>query len=435
MDPSEIDSTSEDEVRSKEDHNRPQDNEPVEDSAEELAHIIQEFKANPERFLRLQFLVCGQTGVGKSSLINSVLGYEICPVGDPGLKDQTKVEAFSRETCLVEGKHAAINGTVITIWDSPGLQDGTSDDKRYLQDMYDKCRNVDLVLYCFDMTTSRWTDQEETAIKLMVEKFEKEFWKKCILVLTKANNIRVPKKGKKNKRSYNEQLYKNFLCQFRERLSTYGVSQDIVDRIPAVAAGIVESEEDDEDAHNDRFLWYVSETTTHVEGERHDFLGELWLTCFHTLDGVGQGKILHITKQTRFCSEVAPNKCDSRMVDLISRLRNEKDAFTKQFICDEESQKILEDFLKEYESTPSPAEQSGANFMFNSAQWDRLTAAVRMGGKIGRIFGYVILSPLTILYYRSLEKLGRRIGLQIGAYITGINIDDINTDLKLEILS
>ena len=37
--------------------------------------------------IKLKILVCGKTGVGKSSLVNSSLLMEECKVGDPVLRD------------------------------------------------------------------------------------------------------------------------------------------------------------------------------------------------------------------------------------------------------------------------------------------------------------------------------------------------------------
>ena len=34
----------------------------------------------------LNILVCGKTGVGKSSLINNLVGSEVCKINDPGLE-------------------------------------------------------------------------------------------------------------------------------------------------------------------------------------------------------------------------------------------------------------------------------------------------------------------------------------------------------------
>ena len=44
-------------------------------------------------------------------------------------------------------------------WDSSGLEDGVRDDKEYIDKMETKCggkmENIDVILYCTDMTVAR----------------------------------------------------------------------------------------------------------------------------------------------------------------------------------------------------------------------------------------------------------------------------------------
>ena len=127
-------------------------------------------KLNPGRF---QFLVCGKTGVGKSSLINSLVGREACNVNDPGIS-----ASFAPGTLEVSSTSIDIKGSPVLAWDSPGLQDGLGKDAQYLQSMYEKCKDVDVVLYCIDMTTSRLTDSDKEDIRGLTQKFGFEFWKK-----------------------------------------------------------------------------------------------------------------------------------------------------------------------------------------------------------------------------------------------------------------
>ena len=272
--------------------------------------LLQAILDNPDKYLKLKILVCGQTGVGKSSLVNSLVGYKVCPVGDPGDIERSvdpglhkgPSKAFMAETSIVKKVEANINGTIITIWDSPGLQDGTVNEEQYLQDMYDNCSDVDLVLYCVAMTTVRWTNQERNAVTLITQKFGESFWDKCILVLTKANMVRIPKENKKNKRVYLERLYTNFIHQLRQQLSEQEVPERVYSKLPAVAAGMVEGDidEKDEETFNERYLMYVSERRED-KGTREDFIAELWVTVFEVLkrDEYAQAKLVNITDPSR----------------------------------------------------------------------------------------------------------------------------------------
>lgn len=231
--------------------------------------------------VKLQFLVCGRTGVGKSSLINSLLGRQVCNVNDPGMNLENATAAFSAGTTKVNKTVFKVDEMLVSVWDSPGLQDGTEHEDSYLQSMYDNCKDVDLVLYCMEMTTVRWTPNEKRALELLTRKFGPEFWKKTVLVLTKANMVSVPPKEKGKERDYHQRLYCNFTKIFHDQLAAQGVPESIAKKVPCVAAGLCDPEDDSEEG---RFVWYVSGKSKSC-GDRVqvDFLYELWVTCFETI--------------------------------------------------------------------------------------------------------------------------------------------------------
>ena len=172
-----------------------------------------------------------------------------------------------------------INGVVVTVFETSTQQERHVSSVNYLQRTLGRCQEADLVLFCLDMRTSRWTDQEKDSIKNIAQTFEKDFWNKCVLVLTKANMIRVPTEERKDNRGYHERIYKRLLHEFRQQLASEGVPQSIVYRIPAVAAG--EVDDDDIIARN---LHYTSQKDSFVRNQRKDYLAELWLTCLERLE-------------------------------------------------------------------------------------------------------------------------------------------------------
>ena len=107
----------------------------------------------------------------------------------------------------------------VTIYDSPGLQDGAADE-RYLQNMYDKCKDVNLVLYCMEMTASHYTAAEIRATWLITRRFQPEFWSRRVLVnqMTKANMVQIPPSQKGKEREYHDRLYDNIIKRFCKEL-------------------------------------------------------------------------------------------------------------------------------------------------------------------------------------------------------------------------
>jgi len=60
------------------------------------------------------------------------------------------------ETSEVTKYNDEVAGVQLNVWDSPGLQDRTPHEKRYLADIKKNCQDVDLFLYCIPMTESRF---------------------------------------------------------------------------------------------------------------------------------------------------------------------------------------------------------------------------------------------------------------------------------------
>ena len=80
-----------------------------------------------------------------------------------------------------------LNGVLVTIWDTPGLQDGTSHEQEYLHDMKTKCKGADLNIYCISIASVRFDESDLRAIQLFTSTFGVSFWNRTVFVLTFAN--------------------------------------------------------------------------------------------------------------------------------------------------------------------------------------------------------------------------------------------------------
>ena len=227
---------------------------------------------------RVNILVCGLLDTGKSALINSMTGREDSDSQDIDFNDPF----LPRTRNVKKFEFNDIPGCSITFYDTPGLQCGGSDsearDRGYLDEMPN---DFDLVIFCSDMTISRWTNQHIQITRDLTERFGDQFWKKCVCVLTKANEITIPpKKRKDSPQSYFRQRYENNVMVFRKQLSEQTGSTDIASDIPVIAAGYME------ECSN---LWYVSSGTP-LGDSMVNFLPVLWATCLEKLVDMETGK-------------------------------------------------------------------------------------------------------------------------------------------------
>ena len=176
----------------------------------------------------VSFLVVGKTGVGKTSLINSVAGKEIAEESnelDIGTYDIESYEIF----------HESV-GTTIRFWDTPGLFDMTKRSDDYIEKIRGKYKECDLVLYCSDMTDTRVTEQDKRTVQTFTQSLGAGFWQRSCFILTFGNYIENPRSSKTTA-EYFEDTLKRVKNAYGKVLKEAGVSASVVEKIPFIPAG------------------------------------------------------------------------------------------------------------------------------------------------------------------------------------------------------
>ena len=178
----------------------------------------------------IRILVTGKTGTGKSTLINGLMGQKVAAEGD----------TLDPETSEVQQIKRMVQGVSMSIFDSPGLQDGTQREHEYLHDMQRKCRSIDLVLYAIRMTDQRVHAEDTKAMKKLTKAFGVELWNRAIFVMTFANEVQHPTDPEDEIKT--EAHFKKRLEVWRENLPEIvaertNIPIEIARHIPIIPAG------------------------------------------------------------------------------------------------------------------------------------------------------------------------------------------------------
>ncbi len=131
----------------------------------------------------VSIFVTGKTGSGKSTLVNALLGQKLAEEGTALDPMTSKVKCYKK----------TVNAIQMKVWDSPGLQDGTGREAEYIADMKAKCTDIDLCVFCFNVSTARFTrDSEEVkALQKLTDALGRGLWDNAVIALTFANELEM----------------------------------------------------------------------------------------------------------------------------------------------------------------------------------------------------------------------------------------------------
>jgi len=128
---------------------------------------------------RLIFFVVGRTGWGKSSTVNKLVGKEV-----------SKVNEYEPETADVAGFDFEINGVKATVFDTPGLCDGSGNDEAYIDLIRSKISDPDSMLYVSRLDETR-SENDRRAINIISNALGPIVWQYAVIVFTFANNVKA----------------------------------------------------------------------------------------------------------------------------------------------------------------------------------------------------------------------------------------------------
>ena len=131
----------------------------------------------------IKILISGKSGTSKSVVINGLVGRQLIPERK-GVVCKPRSDKLEYYSCHLERNE-------VRVWSSPHLQD---EDRRinideYCEEMKRSCSNVDLIIYCLNMTETRFLpgNPDIKAMIRLTNLFGESCWRKTVFVMTFAN--------------------------------------------------------------------------------------------------------------------------------------------------------------------------------------------------------------------------------------------------------
>ncbi|XP_027110536.2 translocase of chloroplast 34 [Coffea arabica] len=134
-------------------------------------------KLKQEKVTTLTILVMGKGGVGKSSIVNSIIGERVVPVS-----------AFQSEAPRPILVSRTRLGFTLNIIDTPGLVEGGFVNDQALRIIKEFLLNktIDILLYVDRLDAYRVDNLDRQVVKAITDGFGKEIWRRGLVVLTHA---------------------------------------------------------------------------------------------------------------------------------------------------------------------------------------------------------------------------------------------------------
>ena len=80
-------------------------------------------------------------------------------------------------------------GVSIRVYDTPGFGSNKKENKKYIKEIRKNCELVDVIFLCIRMDDQLRVEDQET-ITLLAKEFGVKFWKKTLIVFTRANMVK-----------------------------------------------------------------------------------------------------------------------------------------------------------------------------------------------------------------------------------------------------
>ena len=137
------------------------------------------FETQLESFKQMRVLIVGKSGVGKSSFLNGLFQANMATVGRVKPETSAVTDYDIDLTC----------GVKIKVYDTPGFGADKKLNKKFIKEIRKTCELVDVNFLCIRMDDQLRVEDKQT-IALLAKEFDVNFWKKTLIVFTRANMVK-----------------------------------------------------------------------------------------------------------------------------------------------------------------------------------------------------------------------------------------------------
>ena len=138
---------------------------------------------------QLTVVMCGKVQTGKSSLINSLAGAVIAKENLSPINQSLGFSAYGTQVVVSDGMQQKTIDVLLC--DTPGLGAAFGNSEEVFQQVVEKVKDADLLVYCLDMRMRLEQDDMDGIVKL-TSHLGKEIWRNAVFALTYANVVSPP---------------------------------------------------------------------------------------------------------------------------------------------------------------------------------------------------------------------------------------------------